>query len=230
MAQVSQMLRWHSFPDAAHLEHAAVALIQDAAQTALAQRGAFHIVLAGGRTPQRVLSALKELATDWAAWHIYFGDERCLPPDDAERNSLMAADAWLDHVAIPAEQVHVIPAEQGGEAAARAYAQTLTDVGEFDLVLLGLGEDGHTASLFPGQDWGEAKTAPAALAITNAPKPPPHRVSLSAQRLSNARQVIFLVTGAAKVAAITAWKSGEPLPAAAITPASGVDVLVNFQV
>lgn len=230
MAQVPQILRWHSFSDGAHLEHAALDLIQDAAHTALAHRGAFHLVLAGGRTPQRIYGALKDLMTDWSAWHIYFGDERCLPPEHSERNSRMAADVWLDHVAIPTAQVHVIPAEQGGEVAARAYAQTLADVGQFDLVLLGLGEDGHTASLFPGQDWGETKSAPAALAVTNAPKPPPQRVSLSAQRLSNARQVVFLVSGAAKVDAVTAWQNGQPLPAAAIKPVSGVDVLVDFAV
>lgn len=230
MAQAPQIVRWHSFQNGAQLEHAALDLIQDAAQSAVAQRGAFHMVLAGGRTPQRVYGALKDLATDWSAWHIYFGDERCLPPDDTERNSHMAAQAWLDHVAIPTAQVHVIPAELGGEAAARAYSQTLADVGAFDLVLLGLGEDGHTASLFPGQEWGEDQTTPAALAITNAPKPPPDRVSLSAPRLSNARQVLFLVTGAAKVAATTAWQNGERLPAAAIKPAVGVDVLVDFEV
>ncbi|OEJ64025.1 6-phosphogluconolactonase [Magnetovibrio blakemorei] len=224
------MLRWHSFTDGAHLEHAALNMIQDAAQTALTQRGAFHIVLAGGRTPQRVYGALKDLTTDWSAWHIYFGDERCLPPDNTERNSLMAADAWLDHLAIPPAHVHVIPAELGGEAAARAYSQTLAGVDAFDLVLLGLGEDGHTASLFPGQDWGETQTAPAALAVSNAPKPPPHRVSLSAQRLSNARQVVFLITGTAKIPAVTAWQKGDPLPAAAIKPAAGVDVLVDFAV
>jgi 6-phosphogluconolactonase len=230
MTQVFQIVRWHSFLDGTHLARAALDLIQDAAQTALAQRGAFHIVLAGGRSPKRVYGALRELATDWSAWHIYFGDERCLPPDHTERNSHMAAQLWLDHVAIPTAQVHAIPAELGGKAAARAYAQTLADVGQFDLVLLGLGEDGHTASLFPGLDWGEAKTAPATLTVTNAPKPPPQRVSLSAQRLSNARQVMFLVSGAAKVAAVTAWQNGQPLPAAAITPVAGVDVFLDFTV
>ena len=158
---------------------------------------------------------------------MYFGDERCLPADDAERNSRMAADAWLDHVPIPQDQVHAIPAELGASAAALAYAETLGGVGDFDLVLLGLGEDGHTASLFPGRDWGVAPSAPDALAVFDAPKPPPQRVSLSAARLSRTREVLFLVEGEAKRSAVARWRAGEQLPAGAIRLASGVDVLVE---
>ncbi len=224
MTQVRQTCRWHAQPDAAALQSAVVATVLHAARDALARRGAFHLVLAGGSTPQRVYRELRQAATDWARWHIYFGDERCLPPEHAERNSRMAAEAWLDHVAIPQRQVHVIPAEKGGQNAAAAYATVLASVGEFDLVLLGLGEDGHTASLFPGHDWGEAADAPDALAVFDAPKPPPQRVSLSARRLGAARQVIFLAAGASKADALAAWKDGVAIPAAAVRPAAGVDI------
>lgn len=230
MAQPHQNIRWQRYADSEHLEQAAVDLIKDAAQTALAQRGAFHMVLAGGRTPKRIYTALKSLDTDWSGWHIYYGDERCLPIDHEERNNRMAEEAWLHHVTIPATQVHTIPAERGAEAAARAYAHTLASVGEFDLVLLGLGEDGHTASLFPGQVWGQDNDASDALAVHNAPKPPPDRVSVSARRLSRARQVIFLVCGPSKTAALSAWREGKNLPAAAITPVAGVDVLLDFEI
>ena len=98
---------------------------------------------------------------------------------------------------------------------------------EFDLVLLGLGEDGHTASLFPGQDWGTEPTSPSALAVNHAPKPPAERVTLSAWRLSHARQVIFLVSGASKHEAVMQWRNGTALPASVITPVNGVDVLVD---
>jgi 6-phosphogluconolactonase len=158
---------------------------------------------------------------------VYFGDERCLPADDAERNSRMAADAWLNRAPIPQDQVHAIPAELGASAGALAYAQTLRGVDDFDLVLLGLGEDGHTASLFPGRDWGVAASAPDALAVFDAPKPPPQRVSLSAARLSGTREVLFLVEGEAKHDAVARWRAGQQLPAGAIQPAGGVDVLVE---
>lgn len=164
---------------------------------------------------------------NWNEWHIYFGDERCLPADHAERNSRMAAIAWLDHVSIPASQIHIIPAEQGAEAAASAYAHTLSKVELFDLVILGLGEDGHTASLFPHHEWGTSPDAPATIAVHDAPKHPLQRMSLTAQRLSQTRQLMFLVSGAAKRQAIMEWRSGKDIPAAAIAPASGVDVYLD---
>jgi 6-phosphogluconolactonase len=138
----------------------------------------------------------------------------------------MAADAWLNRVPIPQDQIHAIPAEFGARAAALAYAETLRGVGDFDLVLLGLGEDGHTASLFPGRDWGVAASAPDALAVFDAPKPP-QRVSLSAARLSRTREVLFLVEGEAKREAVARWRASERLPAGAIRTAGGVDVLVE---
>jgi 6-phosphogluconolactonase len=147
--------------------------------------------------------------------------------DDIERNSRMAADAWLNLVPIPQDQVHPIPAECGASAAALAYAETLRGVGDFDLVLLGLGEDGHTASLFPGRDWGVAPGAPDALAVFDAPKPPSQRVSLSAARLNRARAVLFLVEGESKRNAVAQWRVGADLPARAIHPEAGVDVLVE---
>lgn len=222
-----QPCRWHAYGSIPELEKAAARAILDAARQAIRARGAFRIVLAGGTTPRRVYELLRDAGADWAAWHIYFGDERCLPTDHPERNSHMAARAWLDHVAIPVGQIRLIPAEIGAEAAADAYARDIAEVELFDLVLLGLGEDGHTASLFPGHEWGSAADAPAAIAVSDAPKPPPQRVSLGARRLSAARQVLFLVTGATKQEAIRAWRNGVNIPAAAIAPANGVDVYLE---
>jgi 6-phosphogluconolactonase len=176
-----------------------------------------------------VYELLRDAPTDWSRWEVYFGDERCLPPDDAERNSRMAASAWLDHVPIPQDRIHVIPAEVGAEVSALRYAVTLQQLGDVDLVLLGLGEDGHTASLFPGRDWGVAPDSPDVLAVFDAPKPPPQRVSLSAARLSRAREVLFLVEGASKRDAVLRWKTGADIPARSIRPSAGVDVLVEAQ-
>lgn len=222
-----QICRWHPFPDAASLMSQAAEAVIRLAREAIAQRGTFHVVLAGGGTPRTLYEKLRTVETDWAAWHVYYGDERCLPPGDPERNSFMADETWLDHVAIPRAQIHPIPAERGATGAARDYAALLREVDMFDLVLLGLGEDGHTASLFPGHDWGAGPEAPAVLAVRDAPKPPPGRVSLSAARLSRARHVMFLVTGAAKRRAIADWRDGKPIPARAITPPDGVDIWVE---
>lgn len=226
MTQARQICRWHPQPDAAALECAVTAEILRAADLALLQRGAFHLVLSGGNTPRRIHEALRASDARWSGWHIWFGDERCLPPDDADRNSRMAAETLLDHVAIPRSQIHPIRAELGAAEAAADYMRQLSGVGEFDLVLLGLGEDGHTASLFPGNDWGVANDAPAALAVFNAPKPPPQRVSLSARRLAAAREVIFVVSGAGKQQALDAWRAGAAIPASVIAPAGGVDIYV----
>jgi len=219
-------VHWIGVADAQAMRQVAYRRILDAARHAIQRRGRFLIVLAGGNTPREVYRMLRA-DTDWSRWQVYFGDERCLPADDAERNSSMAADAWLDHVPIPRDQVHAIPAELGASAAARAYAETLRGVGDFDFVLLGLGEDGHTASLFPGRDWGIAADAPDALPVFDAPKPPPQRVSLSATRLSRTRGVLFLVAGEAKRGAVAQWRSGADMPARAIQPETGVDVLVE---
>jgi 6-phosphogluconolactonase len=162
--------------------------------------------------------------TDWARWQIYFGDERCLPPTDLERNSRTAELAWLDRVPIPAENVHTIPAELGAEAAAVAYAPLVVAALPFDLVTLGMGGDGHTASLFPGREHPSDELVHA---VRDAPKPPPDRVSLSARALSQAREVLILVIGAGKREAVLAWREGKTLPIALVGGDAGVEVLLD---
>ncbi|MGH8190307.1 MAG: 6-phosphogluconolactonase [Rhodanobacteraceae bacterium] len=222
-----QAVRWRVFPDEVSLQRNALERVVASAREAITGHGAFDIVLAGGNTPRKLYRALRRAEADWPRWHIWFGDERCAPADDPERNSRMARDEWLEHVAIPAANVHAIPAERGSREAAALYARELRSVDAFDLVLLGLGEDGHTASLFPGHDWGTHADSPEVIAVSDAPKPPPERVSLSAHRLSHAHAVLFLVEGAGKRDAIAAWKRGDAIPAAAIAPDAGVDVLLD---
>jgi 6-phosphogluconolactonase len=223
----TQRCRWIAVRDRAALDVAASAAILAAANRAIGARGQFHLVLCGGETPRGAYRKLSMASADWPSWHIYFGDERCLPADDPARNSVMAAAAWLDHVAIPPAQRHAIRAELGPERAAALYADVLEPVGKFDMVLLGLGEDGHTASLFPDREWGRANHCPYVLAVIDAPKPPAHRVSLSAARLGRARQVIFVVAGEGKRGAVAAWRSGRDMPARAIAPVSMVKILVE---
>ncbi|MGV8939929.1 MAG: 6-phosphogluconolactonase [Lysobacter sp.] len=225
-------VRWHRIEGTEALQDEAARWILAAAARAIAARGRFIMVLAGGNTPRGVYARLRDADIDWARWHLWFGDERCLPGDDPERNSVMAHDAWLAHVPIPAAQIHVIPAEQGADTGAASYARMLgalpdDDADQFDLVLLGLGEDGHTASLFPGQDWGVEAHSPDALGVHDAPKPPSERVSLSVARLTRTREALFLVDGEGKRDAVNRWRAGNDIPARAIRPPAGVDVLVE---
>jgi 6-phosphogluconolactonase len=221
-----QICRWHSFNDVLSLREALVRNIAAGAEAAIAVRGVFRCVLAGGRTPEAIYRDLRALSTDWGQWSIYFGDERCLPAGDPERNDAMARAAWLDHVPIPTAQIHAIPAEQGAVAGARRYAELLAAVPEFDLVLLGLGEDGHTASLFPG-DSAALRSDHPALPVDNAPKPPSQRISMSAARLAHSRAVLFAVTGIDKREALLRWRQGEQIPAALIAPLQGVDIYTD---
>ena len=219
-----QKIHWHSFATADKVASAACQQILSSAEQAIAERGAFKLVLAGGSTPEKVYQMLAESSADWQNWHVYYGDERCLPADHNDRNSRMADSSFLSKVTIPAGQIHTIPAELGPEQGAKAYRPVIEQAGRFDLVLLGMGEDGHTASLFPGHIHSADETVHA---VFNSPKPPPERISLSAKTLSNSDQVLFLVTGAGKQQAVKQWREGEILPVALIRAESGVDVYID---
>lgn len=213
--------RWKRFESIECLRHGVCDAIVRSANEAIAKRGQFLIVLAGGNTPRAVYRLLRDLPMDWAKWHIYHGDERCLPRDHEDRNSLMVEQVWLHHVSIPASQIHDIPAELGPVAGAKAYAETLVGAPFFDMVLLGLGEDGHTASLFPNHTVDNSSDA---VAVFNSPKPPQERITLSQNRLNNTREVVFIVTGAGKQEAVNNWRNGVEIPATLISPENGVDV------
>lgn len=216
--------RWHYLETAEQVAQEASRHILDAAKEAIKQRGQFKLVLAGGTTPEKIYRLLAEAGADWLNWYIYFGDERCLPKDHPDRNSLMASRSFLEQVTIPETQVFVIPAELGPEKAAECYSNILTDALPFDMVLLGMGEDGHTASLFPGHQHNEEELAHA---VYNSPKPPPERVSISAKALSNTRQLLFLITGKSKREAVKDWRAGQQLPVAVITPDYPIDIYID---
>ena len=216
-----QQAHWHHFNSQAEINSAAVSRILSAADAAIKARGQFLIVLAGGSTPKTVYELLSKESADWANWHVFHNDDRCLPANNSERNSLMARLAWLNHVAIPESQIFDIPAELGNIEGAKAYAQTLNNVGTFDLVILGLGEDGHTASLFPNQ---AVDNSAHAVPVFDAPKPPAERITLSQNRLNDTHEVMFLVTGSGKQEAVDNWRNGLAIPATLIAPNCSVDV------
>jgi len=221
---MQQNSRWHTLETADQVALSVYHQILKAAEQAISDHGSFKLVLAGGSTPEKVYRLLAEAKADWSNWFIYYGDERCLPVDHKDRNSLMAVDSFLKHVAIPEAQIFTIPAELGPDLGAKAYQAIVAAALPFDMVLLGMGEDGHTASLFPGH-----KNQPDELAhaVYNSPKPPPERVSISAKALSDTNQLIFLVTGANKQDAVKGWRAGDDLPVATIVPVNPVDVYID---
>jgi 6-phosphogluconolactonase len=167
--------------------------------------GARSLVLAGGNTPKRCYELLSELDVEWGRVSVLFGDERCVPPLDPESNYRMAKEALLDRV-LPAN-IYRIPAELGPDEGADVYAEVVEFVAPFDLVVLGVGEDGHTASLFPGHPALNADGL--TVGIHDSPKPPPERVTLTLGVLRDARRVIILATGAGKAEAVARARRRE---------------------
>jgi 6-phosphogluconolactonase len=186
-------------------------------QEATAARGRFSVALSGGGTPQKLYRLLAQSPhkqqIDWSSVHIFWGDERFVPPDDPDNLWRMARETFLDEAPLPAANIHPMPTVGlTPTAAARQYAHALTQFfapapPRFDLILLGLGPDGHTASLFPGQP--ALTDARLVTAVHNAPKPPPTRLTLTLATINQAANVIFLVTGAEKAAAVAQVLRGE---------------------
>ena len=188
------------YPDAEQLAAATAAIVADAVRSATPLR----LVLAGGTTPKRCYTLLAALDLSWARVTVLFGDERCLPPLDPESNFRLATDALL-RTACPAT-VHRIPAELGPDEAAAAY-EPIVAAAPLDLVLLGVGPDGHTASLFPGNPALHATGY--VVGVRNAAKPPPERVSLTLRTLRAAKRVLILAAGADKKEAVRRAFAGE---------------------
>jgi 6-phosphogluconolactonase len=191
-------------------EFAVLASAEEVASTAAndiasyLREGARTLVLAGGTTPRRCYELLAKLEVEWGRISILFGDERCVPPSDPESNYRMARESLLDQVA-PAV-VYRVPAELGPEVGAAEYEKVVAAL-TLDVILLGVGEDGHTASLFPGHPALSATGL--VVGVNGSPKPPPRRVTLTLTALRSARRVIILATGAGKSEAVERAARGE---------------------
>lgn len=185
----------------------AAAFIAQALAQAVESRGRASFCLAGGTTPRATYTALTtHTDVPWPEVDIYFGDERCVGPEDRDSNYLMAREALLDRVAVRAERVHRMRGEDADrEQAARDYELQLPEV--LDVVLLGIGEDGHTASLFPGSPALEERTRRVVPVI--GPKPPPQRLTLTAEPLRQAGLVLVLAAGAGKAEAVARALEGQ---------------------
>lgn len=185
------------------------------------QRGVAHLALSGGTTPGRTYELLAGRAGELAGVEVWFADERCVPPEDPESNYRLVAHTLLEPAAIPAGRVHRMQGEAGPQEGARRYAAELTRLaaaaahGEatglpvLDVIVLGIGPDGHVASLFPGAATLDAGEQALCLGVSDSPKPPPERITLSLAVLRAARECVLLATGAAKADAVAAML-GEP--------------------
>jgi len=220
-------IRWLGLANDKALHQEALQRVCSAAKKAIAARGRFVIVLAGGAAHRSVYKLLCHVDAEWTRWQVFFSDEHCLPPEDPGRNSRMAMQTWLRHVSIPKSQIHVIPAERGAHQAAVAYSNTMRDIGEFDLVLFGLGEDGHVAGLSTRRPASLATQSADVVAVYCATQASDRRVSLSAERLSRTREALCLLSGERTRQALAQWMAQDPVPAQAIRPRKGVDVLVD---
>ncbi|MEU4807254.1 6-phosphogluconolactonase [Actinosynnema sp. NPDC023587] len=198
---------------------------------AQAARGTAALVLTGGRTGAAVLEQVRDSpardAVDWSRVDLYWGDERFLPAGHADRNETQSRAALLDHVPVDPARVHAVEPSDGRfgddpDAAAAAYAEVLTASGgvpAFDVLLLGVGEEGHVASIFPDSPAVHERER-TAIAVRDCPKPPPTRVSLSLPAIRHAREVWLMTTGEAKAEAVAGALAGASevdLPAAGAT-------------
>lgn len=202
------------------------------ARRAIRERGRFTVALSGGASPALLFRRIAEDAPfsgiDWGKTHVFWVDERCVPPDHADSNFRMAGELLLSRLPSPGAVIHRIPTELPPREAARCYEQELTRAfpGEgapvFDQIWLGLGSDGHTASLFSDCE-AQGSAGQTAIAVY-VEKLRSHRITLTLPAINNARHVIFLVTGAGKadiVAEILEGKEGSRYPAAGVAPSDG---------
>lgn len=230
------------FDDYEALSRVATEMLIFLGRKAIAERGQFTLALSGGGTPQRLFELFGESEyveqISWPEVHIFWGDERCVPPDQEGSNYRQAYNTFLSKVPIPDENIHRIRGEYSPEQAADEYAYQLlkfvrpdatqpTPISfpRFDLILLGMGNDGHTASLFPGPIPARERHAPTLPVTAHYQDRPANRVSLTPLVFNAARNLFFLVTGAAKTETLHAVLKGTPdleqFPAQRIQPTDG---------
>eukprot|EP00276_Gloeochaete_wittrockiana_P016691 CAMPEP_0184344256 /NCGR_PEP_ID=MMETSP1089-20130417/12767_1 /TAXON_ID=38269 ORGANISM="Gloeochaete wittrockiana, Strain SAG46.84" /NCGR_SAMPLE_ID=MMETSP1089 /ASSEMBLY_ACC=CAM_ASM_000445 /LENGTH=252 /DNA_ID=CAMNT_0026674009 /DNA_START=2247 /DNA_END=3005 /DNA_ORIENTATION=+ len=227
------------FKSSADLSKDLAEFVVNAAADATAKRGAFTVALSGGSLPKLLAAGLvaPEIKSkiDWTKWFVFFADERVVPLDHADSNYRLCKETFFAHVPIPPQQIFPPDTSLPAEQCAEYYARTLIDCAplgaegsstlpEFDLMFLGMGEDGHTASLFPNHPLTQ-ETSKLVAPIFDSPKPPPTRVTLTLPVLNHSRTVAFVTTGAGKAPVLKkifdSDTSPYSVPSKLITPFSG---------
>jgi len=219
-------------PDNATLARVAAQEFHRLAEAGIQERGRFSVALSGGNTPRTVYSLLAEEHKElpWDRIHVFFGDERCVPPDHPDSNFRMASESLLSKVPIPRENVHRIRAELEPEGAAKDYDNQLAeffhlndhDWPRFDLIFLGLGDDGHTASLFPGSS--ALSDVSSRVAANWVERMKTYRITLTYPVLNHAAEVEFLVSGSGKaqiLKQVLGPPASLPFPAQQVRPENG---------
>lgn len=221
------MRRVYVYPDQQAVADATGARLGLLLSDAVATRGRADVVLTGGTVGIELLRSLHASALasliDWTSVHVWWGDERFVAADDADRNALQAANALLRHVPLPEENIHRMGSADAfptAEDAAAAYSREVADHGSpaWDVALFGLGPDGHVASLFPGHDsFVDGRSGADTRAVHDSPKPPPTRISLSLPAINRAKRVWVVATGRAKADVVARCLAGDAdLPGAAV--------------
>ncbi len=219
-------------PDVTALARMAANTIQNLAHIAISQTGRFNIALSGGSTPKALFQLLAsdyQEKIDWKDTYIFWGDERCVPPDDPDSNYKMARETLLDHIPLPSSNIYRIKGELAPDDGAFQYEQTLRtyfndELPRYDLILLGMGDDGHTASLFPGTEvLTEQKRWVAPNHVLTAKQT--WRITLTLPVINNASNVMFLVAGIGKAETLKRVLQGDykptELPSQLIKPTNG---------
>lgn len=220
----------HVYPDPEAVCQSLAEWLVNHVAAAVRERGRFSVALSGGSTPKRLYEVLAsdefQRRVDWETWHVFWGDERVVPLGDERNNARMAHETLLDRVPIPPKQIHILRTDVNPESAAAEYETLLRDFFEsspasFDLVLLGLGDDGHTLSLFPGSEVvGEETAWVRSVFLENQHM---FRLTLTAAVANRAACVAFLVTGGSKAGVINEVINGPQgkFPAQRIQPLNG---------
>ncbi|KDO27369.1 6-phosphogluconolactonase [Saprolegnia parasitica CBS 223.65] len=206
-------------------------LVADLSKASIAASGRFTLALSGGSLPKILEKGLASLKgdLDFSKWHVFFADERCVPLEHSDSNYLACHDAFFQHVPIPRAQIHTIVLDSDPAVVATEYTRQLASLWgstlpRFDLILLGMGPDGHTCSLFPGHPLLNEESLWVA-PISDSPKPPPQRITLTYPVVNNAAAVAFVATGDSKAPLMRHMLGLEiqtpSLPAARILPTNG---------
>ena len=202
------MHKWFVYDEFEEASKAAADFIAKTIEESLINNDICHVALPGGNSPTRCLSFLAEKKIPWQKVHWYLGDERCYPQDHAERNDVMLKKYLWSKLDSP--NIYLMPTELGAEKAAKIYREIISSVERFDIVFLGMGDDGHTASLFPGNE--ALNDTRSVVPVYHSPKPPSDRVSLSIDTITKAHCRIVLTSGISKSPIIKRIKEGVALP------------------